>query len=181
MTRRFDPETSFCQEPPSLGNTYLGDRVLRSYLARVLPAGVLEEIEGELKQMGELAGGDLYRQQLAELRDEPRLIPWDPWGRRIDEIRVTLLWRRAEDLAAHRGVVATAYERRNGHFSRIHQMALAYLFSPSTDVYGCPLAMTDGAARTLELSGNRRLLSRAFGHLVSRDPAHFWTSGQWMT
>ena len=52
-------------------------------------------------------------------------------------------------LAAEHGVVAAAYERAHGRFSRVHQFALAYLFTPSTDVYSCPLAMTDGAARTL--------------------------------
>src|SRR5262249_40911966 len=64
---------------------------------------------------------------------------------------------------------------------RVHQFALVYLFTPSTDVYSCPLAMTDGAARTLTISGNRALIERALPHLTSRDPGQFWTSGQWMT
>jgi alkylation response protein AidB-like acyl-CoA dehydrogenase len=41
--------------------------------------------------------------------------------------------------------------------------------------------MTDGAARTLLESGNRALIDRALPRLASRDPATFWTSGQWMT
>jgi acyl-CoA dehydrogenase len=77
--------------------------------------------------------------------------------------------------------VATAYERRHGALSRPHQFALAYLFTPSTDIYSCPLAMTDGAARALLASGNQALIERAVPHLTSRDPARFWTSGQWMT
>jgi alkylation response protein AidB-like acyl-CoA dehydrogenase len=91
------------------------------------------------------------------------------------------VWQRAERLAAEFGVVAAAYERAYGRFSRPYQFAMAYLFHPSTDVYTCPLAMTDGAARTLILSGNRPLIERAVPHLTSRDPATFWTSGQWMT
>jgi alkylation response protein AidB-like acyl-CoA dehydrogenase len=77
--------------------------------------------------------------------------------------------------------VAAAYEREYGRFSRPYQFALAYLFHPSTDVYTCPLAMSDGAARTLIRSGNRELIERAVPHLTSRDPEVFWTSGQWMT
>src|SRR4029079_12254253 len=98
-----------------------------------------------------------------------------------DQIEVTPLWRRAEVLAARHGLVAAAYEGRYGRFSRPYQFALAYLFHPSTDVYTCPLAMTDGAARTLLRSGNQALIERAVPHLISRDPAQFWTSGQWMT
>jgi alkylation response protein AidB-like acyl-CoA dehydrogenase len=63
----------------------------------------------------------------------------------------------------------------------VHQCALAYLFTPSTDIYSCPLAMTDGAARTLLNSGNQTLIDRAVPHLITRDPKEFWTAGQWMT
>jgi alkylation response protein AidB-like acyl-CoA dehydrogenase len=155
--------------------------VLREHLQRTLPPEVLSEIEPELAEMGELAGGELYELQLADRLNEPRLTRYDAWGRRVDEIEMTALWRRAERLAAEAGVVATAYERRHGRLSRLHQFALAYLFTPSTDVYSCPLAMTDGAARSLLAAGNQRLIDRALPRLTSRDPATFWTSGQWMT
>jgi alkylation response protein AidB-like acyl-CoA dehydrogenase len=63
----------------------------------------------------------------------------------------------------------------------VHQFALAYLFTPSTDLFSCPLAMTDGAARALIAANNRALIERAVPHLTSRNPREFWTSGQWMT
>jgi acyl-CoA dehydrogenase len=56
-----------------------------------------------------------------------------------------------------------------------------YLFHPSSDVYTCPLAMTDGAVRCLLAAGSPELQARALPHLISRDPATSWTSGQWMT
>jgi len=171
----------FNQPAPRLGNQYEADRVLRAYLKRRLPADVLAEVEPALREMGEMSGGALYELQLADRLNEPALTQWDAWGERVDRIVVTPLWQRAERLAAEFGLVATAYERRYGPLSRAVQFALAYLFHPSTDVYTCPLAMTDGAARTLQLSGNRALIDRALPHLTSRDPAAFWTSGQWMT
>lgn len=171
----------FRQPPPSLGNQYEDDRCLRSYLARALPPEMLEKIEPSLTEMGELAGGRLYRLQLADRLNEPLLTQWDAWGNRIDQIELTPLWRVAERLAAEHGIVATAYERKDGQFSRVHQCALAYLFTPSTDIYSCPLAMTDGAARTLLGSGNQALIDRAVPHLLTRNAEEFWTSGQWMT
>src|SRR5690242_12738753 len=171
----------FEQAPPTLGNQYNDDLLLRSYLARVLPPDVLSDVEESLTEMGRLAGGELYELQLADRLNEPTLTQWDAWGNRIDKIEVTPLWQRAERIAAEHGVVATAYERRHGSFSRVHQCALAYLFTPSTDIYSCPLAMTDGAARTLLSSGNQALIERAVPHLITRDPKEFWTAGQWMT
>jgi alkylation response protein AidB-like acyl-CoA dehydrogenase len=119
--------------------------------------------------------------QQADRLNEPRLTQWDAWGERVDRIEVSPLWRTAERLAAELGVVAAAYDSGYGRFARPYQFALAYLYHPSTDVYTCPLAMTDGAARTLLRSGNRALIDRAVPHLTSRDPQQFWTSGQWMT
>ncbi len=173
--------TYFQQAPPELGNQYDDDRVLRQYLQRVLPRKVIGDIEPELRSMGALSGGRLYQMHLDELGEEPRFKPWSAWGERIDEIEVTPVWKEAERLAAEHGLIAAAYEQEHGRWSRVHQFALAYLFIPSTDIYGCPLAMTDGAARTLLDHGNQALIDRAVPHLTSRDPQSFWTSGQWMT
>lgn len=172
---------TFQQTPPQLGNQYEDDRVLRAYLARVLPPEMLRAIEDSLFELGRLSGGELYELQLADRLNEPRLTQWDAWGNRVDRIEVTPVWRLAERIAVEHGVVATAYEQKHGSLSRVHQCALAYLFTPSTDIYSCPLAMTDGAARTLMLSGNQALIDRAVPHLITREPAEFWTSGQWMT
>src|SRR5215217_2820473 len=171
----------FEQAPPALGNQYDDDRVLRSYLSRVLPPDVFIRIQESLSEMGDLAGGELYALQLADRLNEPTLTQWDAWGNRIDKIELTPLWRVAERIAAEHGVVSTAYEQKHGSLSRVHQCALAYLFTPSTDIYSCPLAMTDGAARTLLNSGNQALIDRAVPHLITRDREEFWTAGQWMT
>ncbi len=112
---------------------------------------------------------------------EPRLSQWDAWGNRVDAIELTPLWKDMARVTAEEGLVATAYERRHGAASRIHQFALVYLVNPTSGVYSCPLAMTDGAAKTLVTMGNKALLDRALPRLTSRDPKTAWTSGQWMT
>jgi len=92
-------------------------------------------------------------------------------------------WREYARVAAEEGLIALAYERSHGRFSRVQQFALAYLFHPSSQVYTCPLAMTDGCTRTLEMLGGGlgATRDRIISHLMSRDPAQAWTSGQWMT
>lgn len=171
----------FIQSPPTLGNQFNRDRVLRATLQRILPQEVFASIEPGLEEMGGLVGDSLYRFQQTDRLNEPVLTQWDPWGNRIDHIEVSPLWKEAERLAAKTGVVAAAFDPTHGPYARVHQFALAYLFAQSTDTYSCPLAMTDGAARTLLESGNRALIEHAVPHLLSRDPATFWTSGQWMT
>jgi alkylation response protein AidB-like acyl-CoA dehydrogenase len=171
---------AFFQDAPRLENAWDGDPLLREYLARRL-GGALAELEPELRHLGALAAGPLLALQAADRTAEPRHVPYDAWGRRVDRIELTPLWREAARLAAEHGLVATAYERRFGAASRVVQFALLHVVEPSLDLYSCPLAMTDGAARTLLDAGNRALVERAVPHLTSRDPATAWTSGQWMT
>ena len=171
----------FYQSPPELGNLYAADDVLRRYLRNTLPADMLSRIEPELNDLGELAGGDLHRASIEQRRDEPRLDQWDAWGRRVDHIELSPLWKRAARITAEKGIIATAYERKDGAHSRVHQFALVYLIDSAWHVYSCPLAMTDGAARTLIASKNQALIDRAVPRLTSRDPDQAWTSGQWMT
>jgi acyl-CoA dehydrogenase len=170
---------AFFQDPPRLGNQFDDDPLLPSWLERSLgPAA--GEIAGELRALGDLAV-EYHGKQLADLPNEPVLTQWDAWGQRVDRIDVSPLWREAQVLAARHGMVAAGYEPRLGAGARTHQFAIVHVLGPSLDVYSCPLAMTDGAARTLLASGDRALIDRYVPRLVSRDPAQMWTSGQWMT
>jgi alkylation response protein AidB-like acyl-CoA dehydrogenase len=171
----------FFQTPPSLGNQYTDDSFLRGYLTRVLPPEVLRAIEPDLQDLGARAGGDMYASLLAGYDDEPTLTHWDAWGKRIDRIDLVPHWKEASKIAAEKGLIGAGYDKRHGAFSRVHQFAQIYLFEGSSGVYSCPLAMTDGATKTLLSSGNKALIDHAVPRLTSRDPATAWTSGQWMT
>jgi acyl-CoA dehydrogenase len=172
---------SFFQQGPTLGNQFDADRLLREYLERTLPSDVRAHIQPELQEMGELAAGELLQLSFSSRKDEPQLVSFDPWGRRIDEIRVPPAWKTFAKIACEKGLVAIPYEAKHGRYSRIHQFAAAYLFAPSSCIYTCPLAMSDGAARTLISHRNTALIERAVPRLISRDPQRAWTSGQWMT
>jgi alkylation response protein AidB-like acyl-CoA dehydrogenase len=170
----------FFQEPPRLGNQFDDDPMLPSWIARHIPEAHVGEVTTELHELGALAAA-LYPKQLADRLNEPRLTQWDAWGNRIDQIEVSPLWQEAQVLAARHGMVAAGYEGRLGKAARTHQFAIVHVLGPSLDIYSCPLAMTDGAAKTLLGSGNAQLIDRYVPRLTSRDPAQMWTSGQWMT
>ncbi len=172
---------TFFQTPPALGNQYDDDVLLRELLARRVPEDVRRAIEPSLVEMGGLAAGRLFELSQASRGQEPVLVSHDAWGRRVDEIRVPPAWKEYARVAAEHGLVAIPYEREQGPWSRLHQFALLYLFAPSSSVYTCPLAMSDGAAKTLLHHRATRLVERAVPHLTSRDPHNVWTSGQWMT
>jgi len=173
--------TDFFQDPPVLGNQYDEDRTLRRYLARRLPAAMLSEVERDLRRFGARCVGDIAQLGEDAHAHPPMLRPFDPWGNRIDEIETSRGWQELDRVSAEEGIVAIGYERRFGALSRVYQFAKLYLFNPPSAIYTCPLAMTDGAARLLEVMGDAEQKAGALRRLTTRDPAEFWTSGQWMT
>ena len=104
----------FFQTAPTLGNQFDDDRMLRSYLDRHLSKDFAKEATDELRELGELTGGELFREQLRLRRDEPTLVQWDPWGKRVDTVEVTPYWKRMAPLAATYGLVASGYDSRFG-------------------------------------------------------------------
>ncbi|XP_012819170.1 novel acyl-CoA-dehydrogenase protein isoform X1 [Xenopus tropicalis] len=172
---------NFFQQMPSLGNQFLEDALLQSYLKRHLPPQVLSEMSQDCKR---------FAQRLVEEIDSlgrdcelnpPRLQQYDAWGRRVDQIITCSAWKKMKELSAEEGLVAEAYERRYSSWSRLIQVVKLYLYSPSAGLFTCPLAMTDGAAKVIESLGVPEPLQDAYKHLTSRNPSNFWTSGQWMT
>ena len=172
---------SFIQSGPQLPDPYASDPLLRAYLKRRLPREVHEAIRPDLQRFAQRVVSEIESYGEQAEAQEPQLKSYDAWGRRVDEILVSPAWEALHRVAAEEGLIAIGYERLFGQHARLYQFTKLYLYSPSSAFYACPLAMTDGAARLLELYADPVLKQRALSHLCSRDPADFWTSGQWMT
>lgn len=179
--KKHTPYSDFIQQIPQLGNEFDDDTFLNDYLKTYLPAQILAEIKPDLKRFGGRVGRDfLVWARDAEV-NEPTLTQFDAWGNRVDEIKVSDGWKQLERVAAEDGLVAIGYEREQKEYSRLYQFVKLYMYTASSAIYTCPLAMTDGAARLIETHGDAFLKGEPFEGLTSRDPRTFKTSGQWMT
>jgi alkylation response protein AidB-like acyl-CoA dehydrogenase len=171
----------FIQTPPALGNQFTEDELLISYLKFRLPEKMFDEVFLTLSRFGERVVKDiLYHARDAE-EHPPVHIAFDAWGNRVDQIKTSTGWRELHRISAEEEIVSLGYSRRYREYSRSVQFAKLYLFHPSSAFYSCPLAMTDGAAKLIEIYGDEELKRNAFMHLVSSHPETFWISGQWMT
>ncbi|MGH2700099.1 MAG: acyl-CoA dehydrogenase family protein [Actinomycetota bacterium] len=174
--------TDFLQHPPRLPDAWSGDRILREGLAFHLGEDMFAAAEPELGALGGVAtdAGTLELAARAE-REPPRHVPYSPWGERIDEIEVSDAYTELGRMGVEAGVTALPYESEPfGEKARLVWAGVLSLWGPSSALYSCPVAMTDGAARTLERHGGdaeHPLVER----LTTRDPGRAWTSGQWMT
>lgn len=173
--------SDFFQDPPRIENAYEQNRWLKIYLRSILPGDLFKEVDQDLKRFGRLCANEYLQTARRAEREKPVHVPYDPWGARIDEIRLSTAWTDLQDISAREGLVHMAFQRRHGELSRVIQFAKLFLFHPASAFFTCPLAMADGAARLIELHGETDFHKEVYRHLTSNDPKEFWTSGQWMT
>lgn len=156
---------------PVIGNTYSNDHYFQSVLRRCAPrVASSERFAADLTRLGERCGskGDLAVLGAKAEAQPPTLNHYGPFGERVDEIHVSHAWERLKDVSAQEGIVAEGYDRAAwGDSARFAQFSKMYLFYPATAVFSCPLAMTDGAARVLELYGGD-FGKPLFAHLTVR-------------
>ncbi|KAJ7028823.1 acyl-CoA dehydrogenase NM domain-like protein [Mycena alexandri] len=178
-------EEVFHQQPPPTGNPYLTDPVLPSLLKRLLPASALSTIQPDLIRLGEDLVNGKHKMQLfgplAPLVKEPTLTQYDSWGNRVDVLQVSEGWKTLKAFACKEGLISIAYERKFQDKSRIYQFCKSLLMVGDCHVIMCPYAMTDGAARVMELSGSAKMGEEIYPKLISSNPEKAYISGQWMT
>ncbi|OBR07155.1 Acyl-CoA dehydrogenase [Colletotrichum higginsianum IMI 349063] len=183
--------TGFFQELPVLPNQFFEDSSFQRVLRLFLPSDVVERVEVELAQLGEDVLSDRI---FSWVTDSERNKPYlkgngrDAFGRPTSELVVGEGWRGLQDFGIRKGIVATGYDASLGSSARMVQFLRLHLWGGSASNVSCPSAMQDGAARLLQLHlakdadpTQRKVLENALQHLLSRDPATAWTSGQWMT
>lgn len=175
------PFSDFIQQAPKLENEFTDDQFLQDYLSSYLPRETVDVITPDLIQFGKRSATEFISWAREAETNPPTLTQFNAWGERIDEIQISQGWLNLEKVAAEDGLVAIGYERKFGEHSRLYQFTKLYLYTASSAIYTCPLAMTDGAARLIELYGDELLKGEIFFGLTSREPASFKTSGQWMT
>ncbi len=164
---------AFPREAPNVGNLFLDDDLLQSYLKRFYSEQDYTDISKDLTRFGKRTIKELPALADAAEKHPPKIVK--------GTVVVHPAWKKLNAISAEEGIVAIGYERKYGPYSRLFQHVKTYLFHPVSAYYTCPLAMTDGAAKLIEVYGDEGLKNKAYKNLTSRDIKKFWTSGQWMT
>jgi alkylation response protein AidB-like acyl-CoA dehydrogenase len=125
-----------------------------------------------LREVGEVAGGEL--DELAMLADHnpPMLESFDAQGRQVDEIVYHPAFVEMQKIGFERFGFAAMSHREAvmgwpGRVPHVVKYALSYLFVQSEFGLFCPISMTDSAARVINLFGPDELRERYVPRLTS--------------
>jgi len=169
----------FIQQGPQLTNAF--DDPFLFDLLSFYANPVYQSEQKSLYSFGQKVITKYHPHALMAEQNPPIHEPYSPWGKRVDQIIVHPSWEKLHAMVAEDGIVACGYERKFSSSSRLLQMLRIMVLHPSSAFYTCPLAMTDGAAKVLELNKHSNISPHIFKNLTSRDSNNFWTAGQWMT
>ncbi len=167
-------------------NFYRSDPILSDLLRVYLPAPLFQHIEPHLDRLGSLAGGPL--DECARLADKhgPVLHQRDRFGNDRQWIEYHPAYRELER-AAYGEFGIHAMSHRKGilgwgeTYPAVAKHAFTFLFNQAEFGMGCPINVTDGAARLLSRFGDEALKAKYLDGLTQTDMAKLTQGGQFMT
>ncbi|CBQ67513.1 conserved hypothetical protein [Sporisorium reilianum SRZ2] len=193
-------EEGFQFERFRVASPWSEDPALRLTILRLFSTGKhalstseIERLFDSLASFGNKVEGE-YADIAATLdspQHEPTLVQYDAWGQRVDKLVTGEGWKRLKGVCAEEAIVAESYPRNEakngggrdkiGQHARLFAFVRSVMFAPVSKVVLCPISMTDGAVRVLEMFGTDKQKQKAIPRLCSTDPRTAWTAGQWMT
>ena len=125
----------FVQVLPPPADPYRGGPLLRSWLDRHLGKEAHAAARPRLEALAAEVAGPLREAHQEAEANPPKLVRYDPWGKRINHIQPSAGWETLRQAAARHALVAEPY-RPGG--SRVIQHALLHLYGPESAVFSCP-------------------------------------------
>ncbi|WP_434598717.1 acyl-CoA dehydrogenase family protein [Streptomyces sp. A5-4] len=135
------------QPPPLVGyDVFTADRTLSEAVERHTDPSILDEVQGELSELGRSAGSVQAQEWGTRANDNPpSLRTHDRYGNRIDEVDFHPSWHHLLGYAVSAGLT-DAWGRPAGHVRR----AAGFLVWTQAEAgHGCPLSMTHAAVPAL--------------------------------
>ncbi|HWW48126.1 MAG TPA: acyl-CoA dehydrogenase family protein [Xanthobacteraceae bacterium] len=167
-------------------NFYRADPALADLLRIYLPERLFSHIEPHLDRLGEMAGGILDECARLADRHAPVLHQRDRFGYDRQWIEYHPAYRELEN-AAYGQFGIHAMSHRKGilgwpdPYPAVAKHAFTFLFNQTEFGMGCPINVTDGAARLLSRFGDEALKKKYLDGLTQTDMALLTQGGQFMT
>ena len=181
------PSNADLLAPDTTGlNFYRADPMLADILRLYLPKALFDHIDPHLDRLGALAGDRLDACARLADRHGPVLHPRDRFGRDVQSIEYHPAYRELEN-AAYGEFGIHAMSHRKGilgwpeTYPAVAKHAFTFLFNQAEFGMGCPINVTDGAARLLSRFGDDALKAKYLDGLTQTDMAKLTQGGQFMT
>ena len=166
-------------------NFYQSDKILRNYFKNNVSAEGYTYMQDKLEYTGTQAAGVMNELSLLADKQGPVLVKRSFTGENIDEIRFHPAYWNLMDIAVKSEMFRVKWEpslqqKFNAEKQRLG-FASGYLYAMSECGQFCPLCMTDGVARLIDLFCREEDRARLLPHIATNNAAELYTGAMFLT
>lgn len=166
-------------------NFYESDGILKHYLKKNTSAEGRKYMADKLQYIGKEAAGVMNELSLKADKNGPVLVKRDAYGETINEIDFHPSYWQLMDIAVKSEMFRVKWEPklREQFLTETHRLGFAagYVYAMSESGQYCPLCMTDGAARLIDLFCSEEDKARLLPHIYTEDSSDFFTGAMYLT
>ena len=166
-------------------NFYKSDAILRHYLEHNVSKEGLEYMQDKLDYTGAEAAGPMNALSLAADKNVPELVKRNFFGENINEISFHPSYWELMKTAVKSEMFRVKWQPtlRKKFLKETHRLGFAagYLYAMGESGQFCPLCMTDGAARLIELFADEDDKARLLAHIYTDNAAELFTGAMYLT
>ena len=166
-------------------NFYQSDKIFRNHLKRAVSEGGLAYMQDKLQWTGQQAAGPMNDLSLQADKHGPELVKRNFLGQNINEIRFHPAYWDLMKVAVQSEMFRVKWEPSlNKKFSNEKQrlgFASGYLYAMSESGQYCPLCMTDGVARLIDLFCDEEDKARLMPHIYTNKAEDLYTGAMFLT
>jgi len=166
-------------------NFYYSDKILRNYLKHEVSASGMQYMQAKLEQLGEEAAGNMNALSLLADKFSPQLLKRNSLGETINEISFHPAYWDLMKTAVKSEMFRVKWdpELRNKFENEKHHLGFAagFIYAMSECGQYCPLCMTDGVARLIDLFCDEEDKNRLLPHIYTDNTDDFFTGAMFLT
>lgn len=166
-------------------NFYHSDKILRNYFKQHVSAEGYAYMQDKLEYTGQQAAGIMNELSLLADKNGPELIKRNFTGENIDKISFHPAYWELMKIAVKSEMFRVKWEpslqqKFNAEKQRLG-FASGYLYAMSECGQYCPLCMTDGVARLVDLFCREEDRARLLPHIATNNAADLYTGAMFLT
>ncbi|CAN5383361.1 acyl-CoA dehydrogenase family protein [soil metagenome] len=166
-------------------NFYESDQILRHYVGKNVSAQGLAYMQDKLQYLGKEAAGKMNELSLTADKEGPVLVKRNAFGETVNDIKFHPSYWELMKIAVKSEMFKVKWEpslqaqfKHEGH--RLG-FAAGYLYAMSESGQYCPLCMTDGVARLIDLFSTEEDKARLLPRIYTEDAEQFFTGAMYLT
>lgn len=166
-------------------NFYSSDLILRNYLEKNMSEEGLTYMQDKLNRQGKESAGRMNELSLLADKNGPQLVKRNSYGETINDFRFHPAYWTLRDIAVESEMFRVKWDPilRSKFNNERHSLGFSsgYLFAMSEAGLYCPLCMTDGAARLIDMFCDEDDKKRLLPRIYTSNPEELYTGAMFLT